>query len=50
MTWMHWVLFGLLALFAVAVAFEKKTAARTRLVTFSMLVGMIVMLILGQPK
>ena len=50
MTWVHWWLFGLLALFAVAVAFEKKNPIGERLVTFSMLVGMIVMLVLGQPK
>lgn len=50
MTGTHWWLFGLLALLAVAVAFEKKTPARVRLVTFSMLVGMIVMLVLGQPN
>lgn len=50
MTWIHWWLLGLLAVVAVAVAFEKKNPTRERLVTFSMLVGMIVMLVLGQPK
>lgn len=49
-TWMHWMLFCFLSLLAVGMATDKKTRTRTRLTGFILLVGMILFLILGQPK
>lgn len=50
MTWMHWILFSLLSLLAVGVAFDRATKPRTRFATFVILVGLVLLLILGQPK
>lgn len=50
MTWMHWLVFAFLAILAVGMATDKKTKTSTRLASFALLVGMILLLVLGQPK
>jgi hypothetical protein len=48
MTWMHWVLFVVLSLFALGLAFDKSQKTNTRFVSFVIFVGMILLLVLGQ--
>ncbi len=50
MTWMHWVLFSIMSVFALGLAADGNGKTSTRLVSFVLLVGMILLLILGQPK
>src|SRR3546814_8803823 len=50
MTWMHWILFGLLSLFAISVATAPNTKTKTRLAAFVFVVGLVLLLVLGQPK
>lgn len=48
MTWMHWIVFAFLCVLALGMATDKKTKTSTRLASFALLVGMILLLILGQ--
>jgi len=51
MTWMHWTLFTVLAVLALGMALDRKAGTvRGRLAAFSIFVGFIVLLVLGQPK
>ena len=47
---MHWVLFAVLALMAVTTAFSPGIKPRTRFATFVVEVGLILLLVLGQPR
>lgn len=49
MTWLHWVLFACLATLALA-AITQKQDMKTKLPVFLTLLGMTLMLIVGQPK
>lgn len=51
MTWMHWVLFGILSAFALGMALDRKAGTvRGRLAAFVIFVVFILLLVLGQPK
>lgn len=50
MTWTHWVLFVILSLLAVAMTTDKNAKTSTRLTGFVLFVGMVLLLVLGQPK
>lgn len=50
MTWQHWIVFAFLAVLTVGMATDRKTKTPTRLTAFALLVGMILLLVLGQPK
>jgi len=50
MTWMHWLLLAVLAVLALGVAFDPNSKAATRLSTFSLLVCLILLLVVGQPN
>lgn len=50
MTWMHWLVFAFLSMLALGMATDKKTKTSTRLASFALLVGVILLLIVGQPK
>lgn len=50
MTWIHWILFTLLCLLTIGVALDRAAKVGMRLFTFVLFVGMILLLILGQPK
>lgn len=50
MTWVHWVLFAVLSVLALGVSLDNGGSAKARLSAFVALVGMILLLILGQPK
>lgn len=48
MTWMHWMVFIFLAVLAVGMATDRNGKTSTRLVSFVLLVGVILLLVLGQ--
>lgn len=51
MTWMHWVLFSIMSVFALGLALDKKSGSlRGRLGAFVVFVVLILLLVLGQPK
>lgn len=50
MTWQHWIVFAFLAVLALGMATDKKTKTSTRLTSFILIVGLILLLLLGQPK
>jgi hypothetical protein len=50
MTWMHWLLFAVLSVLALGVAFDRRSTTATRLSTFALLIGLVLLLVLGQPK
>lgn len=48
MTWLHWVLFGCLAVLALA-SITQPVPMRRKLPVFLTMVGLILMLVMGQP-
>lgn len=50
MTWAHWAVFTFLSVLALGMAVDRKTKTGTRLAGFVVVVLMILLLILGQPK
>lgn len=48
MTWMHWIVFAFLSILAIGMAADGNGKTSTRLVSFVLLVGMILLLVLGQ--
>jgi len=45
---MHWIVFAFLAVLALGMAADRKTKISTRLTAFVLLVGMLLLLVLGQ--
>lgn len=49
MTWMHWLLFGVLSALALGVSIDRNSKTATKLSTFVLLVVLVLLLVLGQP-
>lgn len=50
MSWMHWIVFAFLSVLAIGMATDKKTKTSTRLASFVLIVGLILLLVLGQRQ
>lgn len=50
MSWMHWIVFAFLSVLALGMATDKKTKTSTRLASFVLIVGLILLLVLGQRQ
>lgn len=50
MTWMHWIVLLVLAALALGMAAASNNKANARMFFFSLFAGMILLLVLGQPK